>query len=158
MNDLNPEGAVPLRKRPIPDRLDYHAKQLALQLDPAAGLPRATFAAIGGAVLGIGMAVAELRDQAAEVDRLRGVEAEHDRLRARLGETREQWAIRTDSTDHAPDCPKEHLGEKVILDYPMDEHHARRHSEPWGWRPIYRTVGQWRDVEGDEAQREVDGG
>jgi hypothetical protein len=56
---------VPLRKRPIPDQLDYLGEQLAAQMNPG-DIPRDTLIAMGAAIVNMGAIATELRKRAAE--------------------------------------------------------------------------------------------
>lgn len=73
------DGAFPLRKRPIPDQLDYFGEKLGAQLG-VEGLPRDTAIAIAAAVAA---AVVNLGAIATQV---RALLAERDQLRVRLAD------------------------------------------------------------------------
>jgi len=148
------DGRVLLRQRPIPDRCDYLAAQLAPHIEPKT-MPREALIAVSAAIVNLGAIGAEVRtllaDLAAATARAEQAEArvsaltelvadvgrDNDQLRARLaeiGETRVEWAVLHRSG----------------RDEPLSEADARRFAAQAAWagaRLQNRLAGAWRDVD-----------
>jgi hypothetical protein len=81
------QAPIELRRRPLPDQLDYLSDKLATHVDPAK-VPRDALIAIGAAIVHMGVIAAELRKAAAAADQ------SLQQLRDLLGEQQIQWGVR----------------------------------------------------------------